>query len=76
MSQVRALLERVRRLEHRRGGPSVIEIWFGSLSEFETQTQKQIDAGRLCGVDMPVVVAILRRWHADGVKLGRARRLE
>lgn len=76
MSQVRALLERVRRLEHRQAGPSPIEIWYGSFQVFEEQTQKQIDARRLCEVDMPVIVYILRTWHADGVKLGRGRRLE
>lgn len=74
MSRVRGLLERVSKLERRRAGPSPIEIWYGSFDAFEAETRKQIDAGKLCPVDAPVITAMLRRWHADGVTMGRARR--
>jgi len=74
MSRVRGLLERVQKLERRQTvGPSPIELTYGSFDAFAAQAQQQIDAGKLCPVDAPVITDILRRWHADGVKLGRGR---
>lgn len=67
MSRVRGMLERVRRLEQLRARPSPIEVMWGSFSEFESNAQKQIDAGNLCPQDMPHVLGALRRWHEDGV---------
>jgi len=65
---VRAMLARVQRLEQARRAPrSPIEIAYGSLQAWEAETQAGIDAGTLDRIDMPVVMACVRRWHADGV---------
>lgn len=75
MSRVRGLLERVSKLERRQGGgPSFFDIHYGSFDAFAQRTQREIDEGRMCPVDGPVILEVLRRWHTDGVKLGRARR--
>jgi hypothetical protein len=77
VSRVRGLLERVQKLERRQTrGPSPIELLYGSFDAFEVKTQKEIDEGKLCKVDAPVIIDILRSWHATGVKMGRGRRGE
>jgi hypothetical protein len=73
---VRALAERVRRLEQLRARPSPIEVMYGSIDAFEAEMQRGIDAGRFDRGDMPHVLAAIRRWHDDGawqawVKLGQ-----
>jgi hypothetical protein len=65
---VRAMLARVQRLEQARRPPlSPFEQAFGSLEAWEADVQAGIDAGRLDRIDMPVVIACVRRWHTDGV---------
>jgi hypothetical protein len=62
---VRSLLTRARRLEREVTRPSPFQLMFGS--GLEAEAQKQIDAGRLCPLDMPVVLASIRRWDRDVV---------
>jgi hypothetical protein len=37
------------------------------LEAWEAETQAQIDARALDRIDMPVVIACIRRWHAEGL---------
>ena len=68
MSSVRAMLARVQRLEQARQAPrSPIEVAYGSLEAWESETQAKIEAGTLDRIDMPVVIACVRRWHNEGV---------
>ena len=68
MSNVRALLARVAKLEAARAAPqSPIESSFGSFGAFEDQTLSLIDEGKLDRGDMLAVLTALRRWHADRV---------
>ena len=71
MSTVRAMLERVRKLEAARALPrSPIEVCWGSFGAFEDQTLALIDAGKLDRGDMLAVLTALRRFHADRVWAG------
>ncbi|MEZ0002915.1 hypothetical protein [Sinorhizobium fredii] len=68
MSGVRSLLARVGRLERARTAPkSPFEIAYGSMDAFAANVQAGIDAGTLDQIDMPVVLACIRRWHDEGV---------
>jgi hypothetical protein len=65
---VRSMLARVQRLEEARVAPrSLFEAAWGSLDAFEADTRVGIDAGELCGVDMPIIIDCIKRWHKDGV---------
>lgn len=71
MSNVRALLARVAKLEAARAAPqSPIELTYGSFGAFEDQTLSLIEAGKLDRGDMLAVLTALRRWHADRVWAG------
>ncbi len=71
MSNVRAMLERVRKLEAARAAPrSPIEVCWGSFGAFEDQTLNLIDEGKLDRGDMLAVLTALRRWHVDRVWAG------
>jgi hypothetical protein len=62
------MLARVQRLEEARRAPrSPIEIAYGSLEAWEAEVQAGIDNGTLDRIDMPMVIACVRRWHVDGV---------
>jgi hypothetical protein len=68
MSGVRSMLARVQRLEQARTAPrSLFEAAWGSLDAFEADTQAEIDAGMLCGTDMPIIIACIKRWHKEEV---------
>lgn len=68
MVSARALISRVAKLEAARQAPqSPFEAVYGSLAAFEADTQQGIAEGRLDAVDMPIVIACIRRWHSDGV---------
>jgi hypothetical protein len=45
---------------------TLFEQWYGSLEAFEHETHKDIEAGKLCKTDMPIILACIRRWHSDG----------
>ncbi|WP_413875197.1 hypothetical protein [Albidovulum sp.] len=74
MTSVRGMLQRVARLEAARAAPkSPIEIAYGSMDAFAEQVEAEIGEGVLDNVDMPVVLAALRRWHDDAVWAGWSR---
>ena len=65
MAGVRALAERVRRLEQARVSP-----WaraFGTPEQLEAEAQAGIDAGIYDRLDMPAVVASVQRWMREGL---------
>lgn len=67
MAGVRALAERVRKLEAARIAPrSPFEQIYGSMAAFADHVQTDIEAGKLCRRDMPVVIACIDRWNRDG----------
>ena len=66
MADVRAMLKRVAALERERApqrSPFVVK--HGSFDAFAAQVQSQIDTGALDRIDMPIVLACLRRWESD-----------
>jgi hypothetical protein len=68
MGSIRSLLTRVERLEQMKAAPrSPFEEAFGSLEAWEADWQASIDAGAICSVDGPVVMACIRRWHREGL---------
>lgn len=67
MASAQALLKRVQRLEAARTPkPSPIEALYGSVDAFAAEVQAKVGEGKLCPVDMPVVIECLRRWHRNG----------
>jgi len=66
MLRIRSLVDRVRRLEQAVSPRSPIEMMYGSLEACEAEVEQGIEAGRLCCVDAPVVLACIRRWHREG----------
>lgn len=67
MTELRSLMKRVQRLEAGRALPrSPFVVMHGSFDAFAALVQEQIDAGQLDGIDMPIVLASLRRWETDG----------
>ena len=74
MSNVRALLTRVAKLEAARATPrSPFELSYGSLAAFEDVVRAEVNAGKLDQADMlgeddnGGVLACIRRWHVDRV---------
>lgn len=67
MLRIRSLVERVRRLEQTVSPRSPIEqMYGGSLEAWEAEVQQGIEAGKLCHMDAPVVLACIQRWHREG----------
>jgi hypothetical protein len=64
---VRSLLARVQKLEQAAFVRSPIEVAFGSLAAFEADVQQGIKAGKLCHMDVPIVLNCIRSWHRTGV---------
>lgn len=64
---MRSLLARVQRLEERRSPSSPFERWYGSVEAFTDELRAGIADGSYDPLDMPVVIAAIERWHADGV---------
>lgn len=68
MAAVRTLLSRLARLEQAKARPvSPFEAAYGSFDAFAAAAQAMIDSGELDHRDGPVVLAAIRRWHADEV---------
>jgi len=68
MPSVRSLLTRVQKLEQdRRPLKSPIEQAYGSFDAFADEVQVRINAGELDGIDMPLVLNCLGRWHQDEI---------
>lgn len=63
MSNAKAMLQRVRRLERSHVSPLLKRI--GSMEALEAHAQAGIDAGAYDPQDVPVVVSAVRRWLAD-----------
>lgn len=71
MSNVRALLTRVAKLEASRVAPrSPFELVYGSMDAFADKVQADMAAGKLDSTDAPILIASLRRWHKDRVWQG------
>lgn len=67
MAGVRGMLERVARLEAQRAPKaSPIEVLYGSVDGFAAECMEGVASGKLCPVDMPIVLDCIRRWHRDG----------
>ena len=66
MASVHSLTSRIARLEARRKKTrSPIETAYGSHEAFEEKVQADILAGKLDTLEMPMVLAALRRWQSD-----------
>jgi len=65
MANVRGMLARVRRLEVARSTASPIARLYGSFEAYAEGVQADIDAGKLDGIDMPVILDCLRRWERE-----------
>jgi len=71
MASARSLLARVARLERAKAGPqSPFVVIYGSFETFADECMTEVRAGKLCRIDMPVVIECLRRWERDGVWQG------
>jgi hypothetical protein len=69
MAGVRALAERVRKLEAARTAQrSPFEQIYGSMAAFAEQVQADIDAGKLCRRDMPMIITCIDRWNRDRIQ--------
>jgi hypothetical protein len=44
---------------------SRIAVWYGTFAAFEAKVQADTVTGKLDQVEMPMVLAALRRWQAD-----------
>lgn len=67
MAGVRGMLQRVARLEAQRSPkPSPIQLMYGSVDAFADECMAGVERGKFCAVDMPVLIACVRRWHRDG----------
>lgn len=67
MASARSLLSQVRQIKKARTPkPSPIEALYDSVDAFAAEVQAKVGDGKLCPVDMPVVIECLRRWHRDG----------
>jgi outer membrane murein-binding lipoprotein Lpp len=66
MASVHSLLSRVARLEmQRRKTRSPIQTAYGSYDAFEDKVKADVQAGKLDTVEMPMVLAALRRWQFE-----------
>ena len=66
MSNVRALLTRVAKLEAARVTPkSPFELAFGSFDAFADKVNADIGAGKLDRVDGPLLLNAVLKWHRD-----------
>ena len=66
MASVHSLLSRVARLElQRKKTQSPIELAYGNYDAFEQKVRMDIMASKLDAVEMPLVLAALRRWQRE-----------
>lgn len=67
MVGVRGMLQRVAKLEAQRAlKPSPIEVLYGSVDGFADACMEGVASGKLCPVDMQIILDCIRRWHRDG----------
>ena len=66
MSNVRALLTRVAKLEAARVTPkSPFEVAYGRLGALEDRVTADVAAGKLDKVDGPLLLQAVLKWHRD-----------
>jgi hypothetical protein len=71
MSNVRALLTRVAKLEQARATPKTpFELAFGSFEAFEDKVNADLLAKKMDRVDGPLLLNAVRKWHRDHVWQG------
>lgn len=67
MAGVRGMLQRVAKLEAQLAPrPSPIAALYGSTEAFAQECMAKVEAGKLCGTDMPIILDCLRRWDREG----------
>ncbi len=67
MAGVRGMLQRVAKLEAQLAPRlSPIAALYGSTEAFAADCMAEVDAGKLCGTDMPIILDCLRRWDREG----------
>ncbi|WP_152968366.1 hypothetical protein [Gemmobacter sp. LW-1] len=61
------MLQRVAKLEAQLAPRlSPIAALYGSTEAFAADCMAEVDAGKLCGTDMPIILDCLRRWDREG----------
>lgn len=67
MASPRALLSQVKQLKAaQQPRPSPIAAIYGSTEAFAAECMAEVEAGKLCGTDMPIILDCLRRWDTEG----------
>ena len=66
MRNVTGLLARVRQIESAQAVPrSRIAVWYGTFAAFEAGVHADTVSGKFDQVEMPLVLAALRRWQRE-----------
>lgn len=67
MAGVRGMLQRVAKLEAQLAPRlSPIAALYGSTEAFAAECMEGVASGKLCSVDMPIILDCLRRWDREG----------
>lgn len=67
MAGVRGMLQRVAKLEAQLAPRlSPIAALYGSTEAFAAECLAEVEAGKLCATDMPIILDCLRRWDREG----------
>ncbi|WP_444461169.1 hypothetical protein [Rhodobacter capsulatus] len=67
MAGVRGMLQRLAKLEAQLAPRlSPIAALYGSTEAFAADCMAEVEAGKLCGTDMPIILDCLRRWDREG----------
>ena len=67
MASPRSLLSQVKQLQAaQEPRPSPIAALYGSVDAFAAECMAGVEAGKLCPVDMPIILDCLRRWDREG----------
>ena len=67
MASPRSLLSQVKQIKAaQEPRPSPIAALYGSVDAFAAECMAGVEAGKLCGTDMPVLLDCLRRWDTEG----------
>ena len=67
MAGVRGMLQRVAKLEAQLAPRlSPIAALYGSTDAFAAECMAEVEAGKLCSTDLPIILDCLRRWDREG----------
>lgn len=67
MAGVRSMLQRVAKLEAQLAPRlSPIAALYGSTDAFAAECMAEVEAGKLCSTDLPIILDCLRRWDREG----------